>query len=94
MQSAYEYAIELGFTELEAQALQACKCGAGASPENILRIAKVKRLPSTKPDYPVPPSDLSPDALRSSPSPVTIPTSSKPPTKRRKATRRRMVKEG
>lgn len=47
---SYKFALDLGFSEEDAEALQAVKCGAGASRENILRIAVQKGLASTKPD--------------------------------------------
>jgi len=83
MNDAYNYSMELGLTEAEALALAACNDGAGASRENILRIARRKGLPSTKPMYPTP--DLLPDALGATPRPVESPVD-------RKVKRRRKAK--
>jgi len=79
MNDAYNYSMELGLTEAEALALAACNDGAGASRDNILRIAQRKGLPSTKPIYPLP------EAPQATPRPIESPVSGKLPVKRRKA---------
>jgi len=58
--SCYQYAIELGFTETEAQALQASKLGKGQDATVLRRLAAAKRLPSSKPTYPMPTTDPAP----------------------------------
>jgi len=87
--NCYSYAKELGFTEEEARALQASKCGKGQDATVLRRLATVKGLPSMKPKYPMPPvePELSPDAPRSTISLLTSTASSKPPVKRKRATR-------
>ena len=84
--SCYSYALELGFTEEEARTLASSKAGKGQDATVLRRLATVKGLPSMKPKYPMPPvePELSPDALRSTASPVTSTASSKTPTKRKR----------
>ena len=80
--NCYDYALELGFTEAEARALQASKDGKG-QPDTTLRwLATVKGLRSMKPAYPMPP-----EATQSTTSPSTSIDKGKAPVKRK--TRRR-----
>ena len=76
--NCYSYAKELGFTEEEALALQASKCGKGQDATTLRRLATAKRLPSMKPTYPMP------EPLQPQSSPVPFTLSSKPPEKRKR----------
>ena len=53
--NCYDYALELGFTEAEAQALQASKAGKGQPSDTLRWLATIKGLRSMKPAYPMPP---------------------------------------
>lgn len=64
--NCYDYALELGFTEAEAQALQASKAGKGQPSDTLRWLATIKGLRSMKPAYPMPP-----EATQSTTSPST-----------------------
>ena len=87
--NCYSYAIELGFTEEEAQALQSSKVGKGQDATVLRRLATAKGLASMKPAYPMPEPELSPDAPQSTTSPVVPSVNSKPPANRKRTTRRK-----